>query len=153
HASAVAGRYGYDGGLSLDFRRDAKGLVALECNPRPTAGVHLMSDEAFEDALLGTPDRLHVTPPGIRRKYSAALVRDIALHFADADQDLRHLFSDAREVVATWDDPLPALYQFFSYSLVVDFRKRHGGKATPTDLAAAYFDHVAFDGPEHRAVS
>ena len=41
----------YEGQISFDFRRDARGLSIIECNPRPTAGVHLMPAKTFVDAL------------------------------------------------------------------------------------------------------
>jgi predicted ATP-grasp superfamily ATP-dependent carboligase len=152
-AERVVERWSYDGQISLDFRRDEHGLVALECNPRPTAGIHLMTDEAFEDALLGADPHVRVTPAGVRRMYASALFRDMALHWSSIEDDLRHLFSGAEEVVATWDDPLPAFYQFLSYRLVFDYRRRVGAGRRPTDLAAAYFDHVAWDGPAHGPVA
>ena len=152
-ARRVVERWGYDGQISLDFRRDGSGLVALECNPRPTAGIHLMSDDVFESALLEPDAPVWVAPAGVRRKYTSALVRDMVLHGTAIREDLRHLFSDAKEVVATWDDPMPALYQFVSYQLVMQYRRRVGDGRRPTDLAAAYFDHVAWDGPTARAVA
>jgi hypothetical protein len=137
----------YDGQISFDFRRTREGLVVIECNPRPTAGVHLVSDEAFIDAMIGPAERLHVVPSGVRAKYSLALLRDMVLHRRDAVSDLHYLFSDAREAIANAGDPLPAAYQLLTYRVVRDYRRRRGDPAKHvTDIMEAYFDDVCWNG-------
>jgi hypothetical protein len=61
------------------------GMVLIECNPRPTAGVHVMPEEMFEEALLDKGGKsVRLAEAGTQRKYSVALVRDMLLHFREA---------------------------------------------------------------------
>src|SRR5690606_9636432 len=86
-AQHVVEATGYHGQISLDFMRTEEGLIPIECNPRPTAGVTLMSTEQFTEAMRDDADERHgplVVPAGIRRKISAALVRDMLLHWREA---------------------------------------------------------------------
>src|SRR5690606_30903829 len=81
-AQHIAEATRYHGQMSLDFKRTEAGLVLIECNPRPTAGVLVMSPEMFVDALLDDRARqLRVAPAGVRKKYSIALIRDVILHW------------------------------------------------------------------------
>lgn len=149
---AVAQRFAevtqYHGQLSLDFMKTDEGMVLIECNPRPTAGVHVMSPEMFEAAMLDTAgEKLRTAEPGVMRKYSIALIRDMLLHFSEAREDLRYLFSEAKEVVADPDDLLPALYQVLSYGHVIAYRRTLARRQHKnTELMAAYFHDVCWNG-------
>lgn len=146
-AQVVAEATGYHGHISFDFRKTDRGLVLIECNPRPTAGIHMMSSEDFESALLDRPGPVRVTPAGVRRKYGVALLRDMVVHPQDFREDLRHLLSPATEVIADPKDPKPALFQFLSYGRVLAFRLKNPGKIHPHKaLMAAWFDDVCYDG-------
>jgi predicted ATP-grasp superfamily ATP-dependent carboligase len=149
-ARKLAEATNYHGLLSLDFLRTERGMVLIECNPRPTAGLHVMSPEMFETALLDRAEKnVLVAEPGVRRKYSVALVRDMILHVREAREDLRYLFSDAKEVVADPDDLLPALYQVLSYGHVVAYRQRLSShEHKNTELMSAYFADVCWNGEE-----
>ncbi len=140
----------YHGQLSFDFMRTPQGLVLIECNPRPTAGVHLMSAETFEQALLDKSGaELRVVEAGVRRKYGVALVRDMLVHAREAREDARYLFSRIPDAITDADDLLPALYQVFSYGRVFTYRRQHGskdGSRRGTRLMAAYFDDVCWNG-------
>lgn len=138
----------YDGQIAFDFRRTARGLYAIECNPRPTAGVHLMSSDMFVDALLsphfGDP---HVVRAGVRAKYAFALVRNMFLHVDEAPDDFRYLFSSAPDPILDADDPWPAAWQVLSSGLVGKYRRQRPGHAKgSTDLMAAYFDDISWNG-------
>ncbi len=137
----------YHGHISFDFRKTPKGLVLIECNPRPTAGLHVMSPEDYEAALFDHPGEPRIVPPGVRRKYSVALLRDMLLHPREARDDVRHLLSDAKEVVAQADDLSPALFQVLSYGHVLAYRLQNPGKVHHNKaLMAAYFDDVCWNG-------
>lgn len=145
-AQKIVEHTGYHGQVSFDFMRTDHGMVLIECNPRPTAGVHVVSAEMLDEALRDTKaTRLRLTPPGIQRKYSIALVRDMLLHFREIPQDMKHLFSHAKEVFADPEDLLPALYQVISYTHVIDYRLHAHGHRT-TDLMAAYFHDICWNG-------
>jgi hypothetical protein len=139
---------GYHGQIGLDFRVARHRLVALECNPRPTAGVHLMPDAMLVDALLGPPPAsVSVVPAGRRRMYASALLRDLVLHNGHLGADLSYLLSSTRDVYAEPDDRMPALLQVLSYAHVLGYRRRHGASARRnTSLMAAYFDGIAWNG-------
>lgn len=150
-ARQIADRTGYHGQLSFDFRRTDRGLVLIECNPRPTAGVLVLSSEMFVDALLDRrPETILVAPAGERLKVSSALIRDMFLHWSEARADLAALVSDAQDVYAVPGDWLPALYQLLSYSHVLGYRLRGLHDHRPkTALMAAYFHDICWNGDEH----
>jgi glutathione synthase/RimK-type ligase-like ATP-grasp enzyme len=147
-AQRIAEVTNYHGQLSLDFMKTAEGMVLIECNPRPTAGVHVMSTEMFDAAMLDTAgEQVRTAEPGVRRKYGIALIRDMLLHFTEAREDLRYLLSDAKEVVADPDDLLPALYQVLSYGHVIAYRRTLARREHKnTELMAAYFHDVCWNG-------
>jgi predicted ATP-grasp superfamily ATP-dependent carboligase len=138
---------GYDGQIGFDFRRTSRGLSVIECNPRPTAGVHLMSEEIFLGAIEGNAPPV-VVPAGISAKYSLALLRDMVLHGREAFDSLKYLFSAAREVIADPDDIWPAAYQVVSYGVVQKYRRKRPKSDSSTDLMEAYFDDVCWNGRE-----
>ena len=139
---------GYHGQISMDFIRGPRGLVVLECNPRPTAGVHLMPQEMLVDAVLGHVNgTVALTPAGVRRMYAAALVRDALLHPTQMSGDLAYLLSEVGDIYGEAGDRLPALFQVLSYGSVLSYRMRHRERARPgTKLMAAYFDGITWDG-------
>jgi predicted ATP-grasp superfamily ATP-dependent carboligase len=142
-------RTGYHGQISLDFRRGAAGLMVLECNPRPTAGVHLMEAPVLVDAVLDrNRNGVAVVRAGVRRLYASALVRDAILHPRELPTDLGYLFSDADDILAEEGDRLPALFQVLSYGHVLSYRRQHHhDHARPgTRLVAAYFDGIRWNG-------
>jgi predicted ATP-grasp superfamily ATP-dependent carboligase len=147
HVQRVVGATGYHGQISIDFRRGARGLAVLECNPRPTAGVHLMPAAVFVDALLGRGAGLTVVGAGVRRLYASALLRDALLHPRELPLDVAYLFSDADDVYAERGDRLPALFQVLSYGHVLAYRMRHPEPArSATKLVSAYFDGISWNG-------
>jgi hypothetical protein len=90
---------------------------------------------------------MRIAPAGTRHKYSVALIRDMILHWKEIPEDLEHLLSEAKEVYAERGDLIPALYQFLSYGKVTEYRKRmNAGKHKRTDLMAAYFYDILYDG-------
>jgi glutathione synthase/RimK-type ligase-like ATP-grasp enzyme len=136
----------YHGQVSFDFKRTDAGLVLIECNPRPTAGVIVMDQKMFVDALFD-PDLVEtrVAEAGVQSMFSVALVRDMLLHWSEIPEDLHHLMSAAREVYAEPGDLLPGLYQLLSYSHVLGYRLRVGAHRT-NKLMAAYFHDIQYDG-------
>lgn len=136
----------YHGQVSFDFLRAERGMVLVECNPRPTAGIHVMPADMLDAALRDEgATELRVAPPGVQCKYSIALVRDMLLHFREIPEDVRHLFSQAREMLADPEDLLPALYQLISYGHVLKYRFESHEHGTKT-LMAAYFHDICWNG-------
>jgi predicted ATP-grasp superfamily ATP-dependent carboligase len=139
---------GYHGQIALDFRR-ADGLVLLECNPRPTAGVFMMRSQDLCDAVVGAvdPSTPRVVPPGVRRQIALAIVRDMVRNWRDIPSDLAVLASGIEDVYAAPGDVRPALYALFSYGQVFAYRRHLGRRGRhATDLVAAQFFDVLWDG-------
>ena len=131
-AERVIDATAYHGQLGLDFRRDSRGLVVLECNPRPTAGVHLVSDGALVDAVLSAPNgKVQIVPAGQRRTYRTALIRDLVRHRENLWRDLRYLRPGAPDVYAERDDLLPALFQILSYTQVLSYLRKGAPPPVP----------------------
>jgi predicted ATP-grasp superfamily ATP-dependent carboligase len=147
-AQRVVESTGYHGQISMDFRRGPRGLVVLECNPRPTAGVHLMPEWMLVWALLGRANGVpKVVPAGVRRLYASALVRDAVLHPRELPANLAYLFSDAADIYAEAGDRMPALFQMLSYGHALSYRWRHHGpERSAVKLMAAYFDGISWNG-------
>jgi hypothetical protein len=144
---AIVGATCYHGQLGMDFRRQGDQLVVLECNPRPTAGAHLISDEILVDAVLAPPNGTRVVPAGVRKKYVSAIVRDLLVHLGHAREDAHYLFDHSGDVYGERGDRLPALFQVLSYAHVLWYRARHGRPARKgTALVAAYFDGIQWNG-------
>jgi predicted ATP-grasp superfamily ATP-dependent carboligase len=141
---------GFHGQLGVDFRRDGRDLYALECNPRPTAGVHLTTAEELTEALVGgARARVRVVPAGRRRQYASAVLRDLLLHGSHLRADAHWLFArDADDVYGEPGDPVPGLFQVLSWAQLLAFRLRHRAPARGTGLMAAYFDGITWDGQD-----
>src|SRR5262249_46774454 len=128
-------------------RSDGKKLVVLECNPRPTAGVHLASDRLLVDAVLAPRNVTRVVPAGVRKKYVSAIVRDLLLHLGHAQKDAHYLFDTVGGIYSGRGARLPALYQVLSYGHVLWYRARHGRPPRRgAALVAAYFDGIQWNG-------
>jgi predicted ATP-grasp superfamily ATP-dependent carboligase len=147
-ARTVVEATGYEGQLSFDLKKTDRGMVLLECNPRPTAGVCLWTTEEFGAALFGrVPSEPFVVPEGRRRKQTLALLRDMLVHPSEAAQDWEHLISPATDVYADPRDLAPAFYQLLTYGLVSKYRrKRARRRHRRTDIIAAYTFDVCYDG-------
>jgi hypothetical protein len=139
---------GYHGQISLDFLRTRQGLVPIECNPRPTAGVTLMSTEMFTDAMYGPLERDPlVVPAGERRKIASAVIRDMLLDWRALPSGLDALVNGGDDIYASFDDLGPALYQLVGY---FHLRLRHAQAADPAHKRAAtigaYLHDICWDG-------
>jgi hypothetical protein len=152
-AQAIASRLAedtrFEGQLSFDLKRTVRGYVLIECNPRPTSGICMLTDEEFARAVFDPPaDAPTVAPPGRTRKLVFALLRDMLMHWREIPKDLPHVLSDAPDVYAAPDDVLPAVFQVLSYGHVLRSREPRG---TPhrkgTRLVRGYLEDVSYDVP------
>lgn len=145
---AIVQALGYHGQISIDFMKTDRGMMLVECNPRPTAGVTVMPDEMFVKALTD-PDlgRTEVAPAGKRTKLGVALLRDMILNWREIPADLEELLSSAEDVYAKPGDIVPLLYSFLSLGRLAKYRKEVGtGKHKRSDLMASYFYDIVWDG-------
>lgn len=137
---------GYHGQISLDFLRTDESLYAVECNPRPSAGLTVMPDEDFDAALRDRhPDRTLVAPPGLRRKLSLGLIRNMVVHWKELPEDLEALVSKGRDVYADPSDIVPFVYQLIAYGRVLGFRLEQR-RVRRTDLMQGYFHDICWNG-------
>lgn len=144
---------GYHGQISIDFLRTARGLVPVECNPRPTAGVALMPTEMFVSAACSRRRGKHeprepmVVPAGERRKIAAAVIRDMLLDWRALPSGLDALVNGGDDIYAAADDLLPAIYQVVGY---FHLRRRRAQTAEPGHRRAStidsYFHDISWDG-------
>ncbi|MDQ3036124.1 MAG: ATP-grasp domain-containing protein [Myxococcota bacterium] len=141
----------YDGQISFDFIRTDRGLVMVECNPRPTAGVFMMSSRDFCDAIFASDgddgEAPRVVPPGERRQIAIAILRDMVRNWREIPGDVEVLLSGIDDVYPEPGDALPALYSLLSYGHVRTFRRHMNvARRSPSDLVAAQFFDVLWDG-------
>jgi len=151
-AQRIVEHLGYHGQISFDFIRTPDGLVLVECNPRATAGVTMMSAKQLVDAVLEPVDGSrapHVVPAGVREQIASAILRDMIRDWHQIPSDLKALFSGATDVYVQKGDMAPGLYQVLSYSHVFAFRHRlHVKRHHHSDLVAAQFYDIAWNGGE-----
>lgn len=146
-ARTVAEATGYHGQLSLDFRvTPDRGLVLIECNPRPSAGLVVMPDPMFDEGLRNVrPEATLVAPAGIRRKLSLALIRNALVHPQEACRNLTALLSRDPDIYADPDDLVPFLWQLVAYWRVLRYRWAWR-RIHRTDLMQGYLHDISWDG-------
>lgn len=138
----------YHGMISLDFLNTDEGLTVIECNPRPTAGLTVMPDAMFDDAMMGRgPETTRVAPAGPRRQLSLGLIRNMFAHPSEIPATLEELLSGDPDVYAVPGDLLPLLYQVVAYSHVVGYRLREH-RMDRSDIMQGYFYDITWDGGE-----
>lgn len=150
----VAARTGFTGQLSFDLIRTERGPMIIECNPRATDGVVLMTDEEFDRALSpDTADDPLLVPDGRRRQISVGLLRELVVHFGRmlaAPGALRDALSELIDIPGVYldgDDPRPALVLPLSYSHVLGYRLRERRSArSRSSVMGAYLYDVSWNG-------
>ncbi|MBC7659441.1 MAG: hypothetical protein H7249_07005 [Chitinophagaceae bacterium] len=113
---------GYHGIISMDFIVSPDGKVAaIECNPRPTSGVHL-----FESAMVGyaIQDPLRKLPElsGRQRAQVTLAMLPALPSIFRLQKNWQEKLLDivrARDVMFTWRDPGPAFYQIICYGYLI----------------------------------
>ena len=137
----------YNGQISLDFIRTDEGLVAIECNPRTTTGVMMLSPEQFESALRDEKAAgLRVAGPGIRRHFKLGLIRDMVMHPEELPADVEELLSGAKDVYMELNDLRPLFWLFVTHGHMLlkrRVRRHHPARAR---MMAAYLHEITWDG-------
>ncbi|MCF8610505.1 ATP-grasp domain-containing protein [Gordonia sp. HY285] len=145
-AQRFASELNWHGQISFDYLVTDDGVHHMvECNPRPTAGCTLATDEEFDTALFN-PSGLVVVPPGRKKSIRAAVLRDILKHPRHLHKDL----SAAHRSGGVYERPgdaLPLLYSALSLQHVLHYRKELGiDRNKREQLMAAQFFDVSWDG-------
>ncbi|WP_027483310.1 ATP-grasp domain-containing protein [Deinococcus pimensis] len=101
---------GLTGQVAFDFVDTGSHVVALECNPRLTSGIHLFHDQPEVTRALLDPDAVEtvmLARPARPLMVAAGMV--LGGHLATREG--RRAFRTARDVLSASGDPLPALAQ------------------------------------------
>jgi glutathione synthase/RimK-type ligase-like ATP-grasp enzyme len=132
---------GWDGQMSLDFIETGEGLVMIECNPRPTDGVLLMTAEELERGLLAPEDETLLVPAGRQEQLDFAVLAQL---FNEPPRELPSTFHDLVEVHGTdrgWHDAMPKLYSFLALARFEKLSLRDRDQ-----LFVAMSDGITWDG-------
>jgi predicted ATP-grasp superfamily ATP-dependent carboligase len=108
-------RISFTGQIGFDFIAADDRLYVLECNPRATSGLHLLTGDQLVDSFLGSDlddvSPLH-EPTSNQPQMLGAIMLMYALPQVFRRGGLVELVRDlscARDVMFAWDDPLPTL--------------------------------------------
>lgn len=131
----------WDGQMSLDFVDTDEGLVMIECNPRPTDGLLLLSAEELEGGLLKPEAETLLVEPGREIQLDWAVFGQI---FREPLREAPRSFHDLVTVHGSdrgWHDALPSLYSFlaFAHHERMSLKERKG-------LYEAMADGITWDG-------
>ena len=129
--------------MSLDFVDSPDGPILIECNPRATDGVLLMSAEELERGLLDPDSQLTMVPPGRETKLSIAVVGEL---FSEPLSKLPAGIADLARVKGSdkgWRDALPTMYSVlaFGHHARLGWRERK-------QVFVAMADGICWDGEE-----
>ena len=143
-ASAYARRFvegtGASGFVSLDLIAGREGLVAIECNPRLTSGVHFVEHEDLAAAILDPASAVRLRLRGGRYQQAFPVLTEwwAQLRNREARRACRRALWGAREVSWGWADPLPLLLQPLTAANIIARSIREGtsfGAAATRDIA------------------
>ncbi|HEX2358740.1 MAG TPA: hypothetical protein VHH72_02875 [Solirubrobacterales bacterium] len=137
----LASELEWDGQISLDFVDSDDGLMMIECNPRPTDGVLLMTADELERGLLAPTIETLQVEPGRSEQLDFAVLAQI---FREPLRQVPSSIHDLATVKGTdhdWRDSLPNLYSFlaFAHHERMSLEERKG-------LFEAMSDGIAWDG-------
>jgi predicted ATP-grasp superfamily ATP-dependent carboligase len=131
---------GFTGQIAFDFIETSDGsVVALECNPRATSGIHLFSNEGDITRAFLDDSIVCLTP---KKQQAAMLSTGMLVYGLPTSLKKRQLvkwltkFFTSRDVVFDARDPLPFLLQWRS---IISY-SRLGRKLGISALAASTFD-------------
>ena len=117
---AIAERIGealsYTGQLSFDFVASPDGLVMIECNPRTTDGVLLMTSDELNRGIVEPGPEPALVEAGREVQLDFAVVAEA---LTQGPGELRHALHDLRHVPGAdrgWRDRLPTLYSFLAFA-------------------------------------
>lgn len=110
----------------------------MECNPRPTNGVALMSTQMFVGGVMDADSIDHrLLEAGLEEQINVAIVRNMIKDWKQIPSNIQAL-SSLSYLYFRRNDIMPALYQFLSYSHIRAFlRFLRTKKRKRTDIIAA----------------
>lgn len=106
----------YEGLISFDFFVCGDAVRAIECNPRPTSGLHLCEPELLAAALLELPLASHAPAARLRAQIVLGVLSALPQIVRQGKwQSLWPELLRARDVIFSWRDPAPFFFQLFCY--------------------------------------
>ena len=132
---------GWDGQMSLDFIETDDELVMIECNPRPTDGILLMTAEGLERGLLAPQEETLHVPAGREEQLDFAVFGQI---FKEPLREAPKSIHDLIRIPGTdrgWHDALPNLYSFLALARFERLSLRDRDQ-----LFVAMSDGITWDG-------
>jgi hypothetical protein len=115
-AERIGGALSYTGQLSFDFVASPEGLVLIECNPRTTDGVLLMSSEELDRGVVEPGGEPALVEAGREVELDFAVV---AAALSESPRELPRALHDLIDVPGAdsgWRDRMPALYSFLAFA-------------------------------------
>lgn len=113
--SRFVANYSYTGQIAFDFIENPSGnVLALECNPRATSGIHLFASAPQFPAAFFNPNLECMAPPVEERAmlFTAMLLYGLPMALQKgAFKKWLSTLCTSRDVVFSRKDPLPALLQ------------------------------------------
>jgi hypothetical protein len=153
-ARKIAEEVEYTGQMSLDFVDSDGQLYMIECNPRPTDGVLLMSSEQVAGGITDPGRELQVVEPGQEVQLDLAVFGQI---FKEGIKEMPRSIHDLVAIRGSdrgWHDLLPTLYSFLAFGRSATISRREHQA-----LFVAMSDDITWDGepieglkPEDQAV-
>jgi hypothetical protein len=113
----------------------------IECNPRPTDGMLLMSSEELERGLLAPEDEVLLIPPGREEQLDFAVLGQI---FRQPLKEAPKSIHDLAKIPGTdrgWRDAMPKLYSFLALA-----RFERLSLVERKQLFVAMADGITWDG-------
>jgi len=110
----LASALGYTGQISFDFVATADGLMIIECNPRTTDGVLLMSADELAAGMLDPDAEQFVVPAGRLVQLDFAVFAEM---FSEGVKGIPSGIEDLLKVHGAdrgWHDLVPNLYSFLA---------------------------------------
>jgi hypothetical protein len=131
----------WDGQMSLDFVDSGDGLVMIECNPRPTDGLLLMTAEELERGLLDPQPQTLMVEAGRETQLDFAVLGQVFREPLKQMPGSIHDLAAIRSPDSGWHDLMPTLYSFlaFAHHERLALKEREG-------LFVAMSDGITWDG-------
>jgi hypothetical protein len=134
--------------MSLDFVETPDGLALIECNPRATDGVLLLTAEELQDGLLRADGETVLVEPGRQTQLDLAVFGQI---FSQSLEELPRSINDLARVRGAgqgWRDLLPTMYSFLAFA-----QSAKMSIAERKQLFVAMSDGITWDGQPIAGIS
>jgi glutathione synthase/RimK-type ligase-like ATP-grasp enzyme len=115
-AERIGGALSYTGQLSFDFVASPDGLVLIECNPRTTDGVLLMTADELARGILEPGAEPALVEAGREVQLDFAVVAEA---LSEGPRELPRALHDLIRVPGAdrgWRDRMPTLYSFLAFA-------------------------------------